>query len=189
MNKMLRKAFDIAVNAHTGQVRKYSHFPYIVHPLNVALTLKRLGMDDDVVVAGLLHDTLEDTSSLTLGFIRVTFGERVASLVHEVTNIQDDITKYASKDVYIADKLRRIPWEVMLIKMVDRYDNIKDIPMTRNGMAYLEGTELLLEAAKLNEEFENHAVVFRFHERLSHRVKKRKKLFTQCLCLFNAHVD
>ncbi len=65
---------------HRDQVRKGSMVPYIEHPLAVALILDRSGFDESVVIAGLLHDLVEDTA-VTLDQIRQSFGERVAGIV------------------------------------------------------------------------------------------------------------
>ncbi len=71
------------------QARKGSDVPYIVHPVHVATILMRHGFDEDVVIAGLLHDTVEDTDA-TIGDVREKFGEGVASLVAGVTEKKEE---------------------------------------------------------------------------------------------------
>ena len=75
-------AVEVARKAHEGQFRKTGE-PYIVHPLAVKKILEEWGMDEDTIIAGILHDTIEDTS-LTLEDIRKEFGESVAFLVDGV---------------------------------------------------------------------------------------------------------
>jgi (p)ppGpp synthase/HD superfamily hydrolase len=74
----------MAVGAHAGQVRKGTEIPYVTHPIHVAFLLAGHGFDEDLVIAGLLHDTVED-AGLALGEIEAQFGERVASLVRALT--------------------------------------------------------------------------------------------------------
>lgn len=74
------RALRLAASGHRDQVRKGSGAPYIEHPVAVALILDRAGFDEEVVIAGLLHDLVEDTE-VTLGQVRDQFGDRVAALV------------------------------------------------------------------------------------------------------------
>src|SRR4051794_38285468 len=69
-----------AAVGHEGQVRRGSGVPYVEHPMAVALILDRLGFDEEVVIAGLLHDLVEDTEA-TLDEIRERFGARTAEIV------------------------------------------------------------------------------------------------------------
>ncbi|MBO4698840.1 HD domain-containing protein, partial [bacterium] len=77
----------MASAAHSGVVRK-SGEPYIFHPYTVAYLLAVSGMDDDCVIAGLLHDTVEDTS-MTVEEIEAAFGKNVANLVDGVTKLTE----------------------------------------------------------------------------------------------------
>ena len=81
----VKKAYDVADSFHAGQMRQ-SGDPYITHPLNVAYTLAELHADEDTLVAGLLHDTLEDTKYTKEG-IEADFNKDVAKLVDGVTKI------------------------------------------------------------------------------------------------------
>ena len=78
-SRLLRRAFSAAEKAHHGQIR-VSGEPYIEHPVAVAEMLARWGADDDIIAAGVLHDTVEDTD-LCLGEIRHTFGNRIADII------------------------------------------------------------------------------------------------------------
>ena len=82
---LLKKAIDFAAKKHEGQMRK-SGEPYITHPLSVGALLVEWGMDTDTVVAGVLHDTLEDTDT-TLAEIEEIFSRDIAFLVDGVTKV------------------------------------------------------------------------------------------------------
>ena len=79
----LKEAINIATKAHEGQLRKTGE-PYIIHPLAVMKILQEWNMDEDTIIAGILHDTVEDTD-LSLKEIEDTFGKDVAFLVNGVT--------------------------------------------------------------------------------------------------------
>jgi (p)ppGpp synthase/HD superfamily hydrolase len=79
----------MAATGHLDQVRKGSVTPYIEHPMAVALILDRSGFDEETVIAGLLHDLVEDTD-VTLEQIRATFGDRVAEIVDHCSEVKLD---------------------------------------------------------------------------------------------------
>jgi (p)ppGpp synthase/HD superfamily hydrolase len=85
----LERALRLAAQAHEGQVRKGSPVPYIEHPMAVAMVLDRAGFEEEVVVAGLLHDLVEDTH-VTLEDIRSAFGDAVAEIVAGCSEIKLD---------------------------------------------------------------------------------------------------
>ena len=87
----LERALRLAAQAHEGQVRKGSPVPYIEHPMAVAMILDRAGFDEEVVVAGLLHDVVEDTH-VTLDEIRSAFGDAVTEIVAGCSEIKLDST-------------------------------------------------------------------------------------------------
>src|SRR5699024_12152702 len=77
---LLKKAKLFAEKAHDGQLRKNGNVPYITHPIRVAEKLKLVGASEELICAGYLHDTVEDTS-VEIVDIQKTFGTRVADLV------------------------------------------------------------------------------------------------------------
>ena len=83
----IEEAYILATEAHTGQYRK-SGEEYIIHPIEVAQILVDLRMDTDTIVAGLLHDVVEDTL-ITLADIEYVFGKDVALLVDGVTKLRN----------------------------------------------------------------------------------------------------
>ncbi len=120
------KAYEFAKEKHKDQKRKTGE-PYIIHPLNVALILSDLGMDTETVIAGLLHDTLEDTET-TYEEIKENFGETVANLVEGVTKIgkirykSDQAENYRKLIIATAKDPR-----VIILKLADRLDNMKTL--------------------------------------------------------------
>lgn len=130
----LEHAIDLASKAHKGQKRK-SGEPYIIHPLAVASTLIEWGMDIDTVLAGVLHDTVEDTE-VTLDELENTFGKDVSFLVDGVTKVSQaragmqDLAEYLpqTKDnlskllIAIGQDVR-----VIIIKLADRLHNLQTL--------------------------------------------------------------
>lgn len=82
----IKRALAFAADAHKDQLRKYSGRPYIEHPLAVARMVSRFKHDNDMIIAALLHDTVEDTP-VTLIDIRREFGPGVAALVSDLTDV------------------------------------------------------------------------------------------------------
>ena len=124
--ELLDKAYAMAKKAHEGQLRE-SGEPYITHPLEVAHILADLEMDCTTLIAGLLHDTVEDTNC-TFEEIKEQFGDSVAMLVDGVTKL--DKIPYTTKEELQAENLRKMflamakDIRVILIKLADREHNI-----------------------------------------------------------------
>ena len=127
-------AIDFASEAHSGQTRK-SGEPYIIHPLAVADTLIDWGMDIDSVLAGILHDTVEDTSA-TLDQIETLFGRDVAFLVDGVTKVSQARSGMRDLESYLPqtkDNLSKLliavgqDVRVIIIKLADRLHNLQTL--------------------------------------------------------------
>jgi len=125
IREKVNTAIILATSAHQGVLRK-SGEPYITHPYSVAYFLAKMGMDYECVIAGLLHDTVEDTTT-TLEEIKDIFNERVAVLVDGVTKLthlniaKEEKQAQAFKKLitFAADDIR-----VIFIKLVDRLHNM-----------------------------------------------------------------
>jgi len=126
---MVRKAYEVAYKAHDGQVR-LSGEPYIVHPLEVAITLAMLKLDTTTICAALLHDVIEDTN-YSYDFIKNEFSEDVAKLVDGVTKISS--LKNRTKSHAQAETLRKMllatikDIRVIIIKLADKLHNMRTI--------------------------------------------------------------
>lgn len=126
---MVRKAYETALKAHEGQTR-LSGEPYIIHPLEVAITLAMLKLDTTTISAALLHDVIEDTN-YSYEFIKNEFSEDVAMLVDGVTKISS--LKNRSKSHAQAETLRKMllatikDIRVIIIKLADKLHNMRTI--------------------------------------------------------------
>src|ERR1700724_689769 len=126
---IIKKAYDFSLKYHEGQSRA-SGDPYLVHPLEVALVLAEMKMDPVAVAAGLLHDSVEDTS-VTIVDIRKEFGEQVSHIVEGVTKISK--IDFATREEQQAENLRKMMLamvddiRVVLIKLADRLHNMRTL--------------------------------------------------------------
>jgi len=127
--EIVRKAYEFSQKHHAGQTRA-SGQPYLVHPLEVANVLADMKMDTGSVAAGLLHDSVEDTSVTTVE-ISQEFGEQVAHIVEGVTKISK--IDFSSHEEAQAENLRKMMLamvddiRVILIKLADRLHNMRTL--------------------------------------------------------------
>ncbi len=121
------KAFEIGRTLHDGQLRK-SGEPYFIHPIEVAIILAELGMDDDAIIGGLLHDVVEDTEYTREQLVK-DFSEDIAVLVDGVTKLGS--IKFESKEELQAENFRKMflamskDIRVLIIKLADRLHNMR----------------------------------------------------------------
>lgn len=125
----IKRAYRIAEEAHTSQKRS-SGEPYIIHPLAVACILVEMGMDSQSVIAGLLHDVVEDTD-ITLEEVRAEFGAEIALLIDGLTKIGK--IPFSSREEQQAENLRKMLMamaediRVIIIKFADRMHNLSTL--------------------------------------------------------------
>ena len=138
--KRIKEAYIFADKLHEGQMRE-SGDTYISHPLNVSYILSELHADTDTIIAGLLHDTVEDTE-VTLKDVEEKFGNDVAHLVDGVTKIkhirvENDLNKSSDNDK-LALNIEKIlnsmneDVRVMIIKLADRLHNMRTLEFKKN---------------------------------------------------------
>ena len=127
--ELIGRAFDKAEALHDGQLRK-SGEPYFIHPINVAIILAQLGMDDETIVGGLLHDVVEDTPYTREELVE-DFSEEIALLVDGVTKLGS--IKFESKEELQAENFRKMflamskDIRVLIIKLADRLHNMRTL--------------------------------------------------------------
>ena len=123
------RAFETGRTLHDGQLRK-SGEPYFIHPIEVALILARLGMDEETIIGGLLHDVVEDTEYTREELVE-DFNEDIALLVDGVTKLGS--IKFESKEEVQAENFRKLflamskDIRVLIIKLADRLHNMRTI--------------------------------------------------------------
>ena len=126
---LLRRAYIFSAREHRSQVRR-SGEPYLVHPIEVAYVLADLELDTSSIVAGLLHDVVEDTLT-TIETVEEYFGSDVAHIVAGVTKISK--LQFASKEQEEAENLRKMilamvdDIRVILVKLADRLHNMRTL--------------------------------------------------------------
>jgi len=142
---------DFATKAHEGQVRKYNGEPYITHPISVTKTLIENASEFSfeevytMMVASILHDTVEDTD-VTLKDIEENFGSEVAVLVDELTNRRIEGNR-AFRKAADRDRLAKVSKAAKAIKIADLIDNSKSIVEEDQNFAkvFVPEKEALLE--------------------------------------------
>ncbi len=180
--QLVQRAYEFANNAHKEQVRK-SGDPYISHPVEVAYILAELGQDPAAVSAGLLHDTIEDTS-VTKEHIVKMFGEDIYNLVEGVTKLGK--IYFESKEEEQAENFRKMflamakDLRVVIIKLADRLHNMRTLKHLRKEKQILisrETREIFSPLAhrlgmwSLKWELEDYAFYYLQHDEFQ-RIKK-----------------
>ena len=150
--QLIRKAFDVALEAHKDMRRK-SGEPYIYHPIAVAqIVAEEIGLGTTSVVCALLHDTVEDTD-ITLDDVKGMFGERVAKIIDGLTKISgvfDQQTNSLQAENFrkmlltLSDDIR-----VILIKLADRLHNMRTLDSMKRDMQLKFASETLYLYAPL----------------------------------------
>jgi myo-inositol-1(or 4)-monophosphatase len=126
---LIHKAIDFAIEVHKKKKRKGKSIPYIVHPLTVALILSRVTDDEEIIVAGILHDTIEDCKpygSVTKEMIAKEFTPHVAELVDSVTEPNKDLTWIERKQAAL-NHLKDMNHDQLLLKSADVLQNLTDL--------------------------------------------------------------
>jgi (p)ppGpp synthase/HD superfamily hydrolase len=122
---VIEKALQVASKAHENQYRKNTDIPYIIHPVAVGMMLMKAGYDEDIIAAGILHDTVEDTS-LTLGELESDFGAKIAGIV-EGCSEPDKSLPWKDRKEHTIEFLRSASEEVRVVACADKLHNIRSI--------------------------------------------------------------
>ena len=119
-------AYRFAKECHRGQFRKGSPRPYINHCTEVARILNKFGYSEEIIVAGLLHDTVEDTE-VTLEDLRIGFGERVSNIVKYVTEDKSPDLSWEKRKVMYIKNLTDAPESSVVVSAADKLHNVTEM--------------------------------------------------------------
>jgi len=125
ISDLYEKAIEFAAKAHQGQMRKGQDVPYIVHPFTVSAILKEQNCDEHVIIAGLLHDTVEDTA-VSLESLRFDFGDQIADLVAICTE-PDKGLPWEERKQHMLNVMRTAPFEAKFVFCADKLHNIRSM--------------------------------------------------------------
>jgi len=194
---LLKKAYEFAKLSHTGQKRK-SGDDFISHPVAVATHLASWNMDTTTIVAGLLHDTIEDGGATPADLIK-EFGEDVASLVDGVTKVSGLHLKGQLESEFVENLRKMIlvmarDIRVIMVKLADRYHNLQTLeflPAEKQHRIAIETLEIYGPLAErlgmglVKGELEDLSFKFAYHEDYQKLVSQTKKFLT----LANKHSE
>jgi len=124
----IKNAIDFAIEVHKDQYRKGKDVSYITHPMAVALIISLVSKDEDLICAGLLHDTIEDADpygSITKEQIEEKFGSKVSNIVNDLTE-QDKTIDWAERKRQALVHVNEMSNDSLLVKSADVLHNITD---------------------------------------------------------------
>lgn len=122
---IVEKALKIASKSHEGQYRKKTDIPYITHPVAVGMMLLKSGYSEEIVAAGILHDTVEDTP-VTLDEIKREFGSNIAGIV-EGSSEPDKSLSWKDRKEHTIEFLKTASEDVRAVVCADKLHNIRSI--------------------------------------------------------------
>ncbi len=122
---MVDRAIEFATKAHSGQFRKGTTRPYIVHPIEVGDIVASMTEDEEVISAAILHDTIEDCDGVTAEVLEEQFNRRVASIVAQES--EDKSRTWMERKSSTIEHIRYAPREVQMIGLADKLSNMRDI--------------------------------------------------------------
>jgi (p)ppGpp synthase/HD superfamily hydrolase len=126
-----KAALSFAELKHAGQRRKFDGAPFIEHPVEVASLLCDAGAHDDVIAAGILHDTLEKTST-DIAELRERFGSRTAGLVAAVSE-DESIAGYATRKAALRRQVEAAGPEAMMVFAADKVSKVRELSVEPPG--------------------------------------------------------
>jgi (p)ppGpp synthase/HD superfamily hydrolase len=120
----VENALRAALNAHDAQTRKGGAIPYVSHPMHVAMMLSRMGCDQAMVQAGLLHDVVEDCDDWTTERVEAEFGQDVAQLVEDLT---ESSGSWEDRKQAAVDKVETMSARAATLKACDKLHNLSTL--------------------------------------------------------------
>lgn len=123
--ELIEKALQTAALAHEGQYRKNTNIPYIVHPVAVGIILQKAGYSNEVIAAGILHDTVEDTD-LTLSDIEQEFSYEIATII-EGCSEPDKSLSWEERKQHTIEFLKTASEEIRVVACADKLHNARSI--------------------------------------------------------------
>lgn len=144
---VVERAIMIAVSFHMGQKRKYNNKPYVTHPLRVGLLFSEHELaTEESIAAAYLHDVIEDCHSHSEEMLREIFSGKVIDLVLELTSVKIPGLNRAKQKEVDRERLRNASEEAKIIKMIDRLDNLNEMPDCDFAAKYAQESLLLVDA-------------------------------------------
>jgi (p)ppGpp synthase/HD superfamily hydrolase len=125
MMDVVEKALEVAGQAHDGQYRKGTKIPYITHPAAVGMILMRAGYSDELVAAGILHDTVEDTE-VTLDDLKREFGPQIAKIVAGCSE-PDKSLLWEERKEHTIEFLKTASLEIQAVACADKLHNVRSL--------------------------------------------------------------
>ena len=126
MTDIIFQALRFATNAHSGQFRKSTKIPYIVHPIDVMQRLIQCDASTEAIVAGILHDTLEDTPT-TADELCAIFGDRITDLVQGASETDKSLSWEERKEHTLCVLQNTHDIELLMVVCADKLSNISSI--------------------------------------------------------------
>ena len=126
MTDIIFQALRFATNAHSGQFRKSTKIPYIVHPIDVMQRLIQCDASTEAIVAGILHDTLEDTPT-TADELSAIFGDRITDLVQGASETDKSLSWEERKEHTLCELQNTDDIELLMVVCADKLSNISSI--------------------------------------------------------------
>jgi len=122
---IVERALAVALEAHSGQMRKGSNVPYSVHPLHVALIAARWDGDEATIAAALLHDVVEDCPEWTLAELDERFGAEIADVVRQLT--EDKAGTWEERKEHAIASIPRLTDRACVVKAADKLHNLESL--------------------------------------------------------------
>ena len=142
---LIQKAVSFATKVHELDIkkkRKGKDIPYITHPITVGLILTRVTKDENIIAAGILHDTIEDCEpygSVTKEMLAREFNSKVATMVDDVTE-QDKTLPWMERKMAALEHIKTMPHDSVLVKSADVLHNLSELndDLVKNGQSVFE---------------------------------------------------